>query len=92
VKVQNLIDSLKQIRLFLHQFSGNSQLLSGIMYKHESLICDSKNMYINVQFFKTQASAHCSKKWFTSTGLVMVYQYFSLALPWLVIQSLFIGT
>jgi len=60
--------------------------------KHESLISESKNTYINVQFFKTQASAHCSKIWFTSTGLVMVHQYFSLALPWLVIQSLYCGT
>jgi hypothetical protein len=60
--------------------------------KYESLISDSKNTYINVQLFKTQASARCSKICFTSTGLVMVYQYFLLALPWLVIQSLYSGT
>jgi hypothetical protein len=62
------------------------------MYKYELFICDNENMYIDMQFFKSQASSSCSKKWFTSTGLDMVYQYFSLALPWLVIQSLFSGT
>ena len=67
MKVQNLIDNLKQIRLFLHQFSGNSQLLNGIMYKHESLICDNKNMYIDVQFFNTLRTGDADLRFYITT-------------------------
>jgi hypothetical protein len=51
VEVQNLIDNLKQIRLFMHQLSGNSHMLHGIMYKYELLIFDSENIYLDVHFF-----------------------------------------